>query len=54
MSWLRRKPKPEMSERAAAAILALMEDDMEARTPIGATFGPWADHAPRCKCNVCR
>jgi hypothetical protein len=20
----------------------------------GATFGPWADHETRCKCNVCR
>lgn len=20
----------------------------------GATFGPWADHDQRCKCNVCR
>lgn len=22
--------------------------------PTGATFGPWADHGPNCKCNVCR
>lgn len=22
--------------------------------PIGATFGPWATHGPRCSCNVCK
>lgn len=25
-----------------------------APAPTGATFGPWADHETRCKCNVCR
>jgi hypothetical protein len=23
-------------------------------TVTGATFGPWATHAPRCSCNVCK
>lgn len=21
---------------------------------VGATFGPWATHSPRCSCNVCK
>lgn len=25
-----------------------------APAPVGASFGPWADHNPRCTCNVCR
>ena len=30
-----------------------VEETQETSSP-GATWGPWATHEPRCKCNVCR